>query len=97
MFKTAIPALARATTPGMPRPLNLWWIPLWGAMGAAATTSVSYSAAVMLLARRYVLTTGVPMSELVLFTREDRRELVRAASRLERTGPTAKTSEQLRP
>ena len=77
--------------------LNLWWIPLWGVMGAAAATSVSYSATVILLTRRYVLTTGVPVSELVRFTREDRRELLRAASLLERSGPTTKTSEQLRP
>ncbi len=62
--------------------LNLWWIPLWGIAGAAVATSISYSAAVMLLARRYVRLAEVRWSELFRFTRDDWGGLKRAAGAL---------------
>lgn len=62
--------------------LNLWWIPLWGIAGAALATSISYSAAVLLLARRYVRVAEVGWSELLRFRREDWGDLRRAAAAL---------------
>jgi len=58
--------------------LNLWWIPLWGAAGAAAATSVSYSGAVVLLGRSYLGESGVGWRDLLLLSRSDRHWLARA-------------------
>jgi len=57
--------------------LNLWWIPIWGAAGSAAATSISYSAAVVLLGRRYVRASGVRWRELFVLTRAERGRLAR--------------------
>ncbi len=57
--------------------LNLWWIPIWGIMGAAAATSLSYSAAVLLLARRYTRVSNVGWMELVRFDKGDLRAISR--------------------
>ena len=57
--------------------LNLWWIPIWGIMGAAAATSLSYSATVLLLARHYTRVSGVGWMELVRFDKGDLRALSR--------------------
>ena len=73
--------------------LNLWWIPLWGIAGAAVATSISYSAAVMLLARRYVRLAEVRWSELFRFTRDDWGGLKRAAGALG-AGRTTPVSEE---
>jgi O-antigen/teichoic acid export membrane protein len=63
--------------------LNLWWIPIWGAAGAAAATSISYTAAVYLLGRRYRRESGVGWRELLRF---DRAELAGAVASLTRRG-----------
>jgi O-antigen/teichoic acid export membrane protein len=57
--------------------LNLWWIPIWGAAGSAAASSISYSAAVILLGRRYMRASGVGWSELLVLTPSERGELAR--------------------
>jgi O-antigen/teichoic acid export membrane protein len=57
--------------------LNLWWIPIWGAAGAAAATSISYTGAVILLGRRYMRESAVGWSDLLVLTRSERGELVR--------------------
>lgn len=57
--------------------LNLWWIPIWGAAGAAAATSISYTSAVYLMGRRYCRETGATWGELLLLTRGDRGQLLR--------------------
>ncbi len=64
--------------------LNLWWIPLWGIAGAAAATSISYSAAVFLLARRYRKASGATWSELILLSGADRANLVVKVTELAR-------------
>ncbi len=55
--------------------LNIWWIPIWGAAGAAAATSISYTAAVFLLGRRYCRLSGAAWRELLWLTREDRTRI----------------------
>lgn len=55
--------------------LNLWWIPLWGATGAALATSCSYTAAAFVLARRYRRLAGVGWRDLLLLRRSDRSAL----------------------
>lgn len=55
--------------------LNAWWIPRFGAAGAAAATSVSYTAAVFLLGRRYRREADVAWSELLWLARDERRRL----------------------
>jgi O-antigen/teichoic acid export membrane protein len=68
--------------------LNLWWIPIWGAAGSAAATSISYSAAVILLGRCYTRAAGVRWSELLVLTRSERGELVRLIFRTARRQST---------
>jgi O-antigen/teichoic acid export membrane protein len=51
--------------------LNLWWIPIWGAAGAAAATSVSYGAAALLLAWLYRRLSGSRWSDLLVYRRSD--------------------------
>jgi O-antigen/teichoic acid export membrane protein len=58
--------------------LNLWWIPIWGAAGGAAAASLSYTAAVLLLARRYRLASGASWRELLVLDRSDGAVLARA-------------------
>jgi O-antigen/teichoic acid export membrane protein len=67
--------------------LNLWWIPIWGAAGAAAATSVSYTAAVLLLGRRYRRESGAGWGELLLLTRADRTRLSDSLARYARRRP----------
>ena len=67
--------------------LNLWWIPIWGAAGAAAATSVSYTAAVLLLGRRYRRESGAGWGELLLLTRADRTRLSESLARYARRRP----------
>jgi O-antigen/teichoic acid export membrane protein len=64
--------------------LNLWWIPIWGAAGSAAASSISYSAAAILLGRRYMRVSGVRWSELLVLTRSERSELARLVLRTAR-------------
>lgn len=66
--------------------LNLWWIPIWGAAGSAAATSVSYTAAVILLSRRYVRESGAGWRELLFLTRSELRDLLQLITRRSRTG-----------
>jgi O-antigen/teichoic acid export membrane protein len=61
--------------------LNLWWIPIWGAAGSAAASSISYSAAVFLFGRRYTQVSGARWSELIVLTRSERGELARLIRR----------------
>jgi O-antigen/teichoic acid export membrane protein len=67
--------------------LNLWWIPIWGAAGSAAATSISYGTAVILLGLRYRRVSGIGWRELLLLTRSERAELARAVARSPRGRP----------
>ncbi|NIR45300.1 MAG: polysaccharide biosynthesis protein, partial [Gammaproteobacteria bacterium] len=49
--------------------LNLWWIPIWGASGAAAATTVSYGLAVVFLARRYLRESRASWVDLLILKR----------------------------
>jgi Na+-driven multidrug efflux pump len=73
--------------------LNLWWIPIWGAAGAAAATSISYTGAVYLMARRYCRETGAAWSELLVLNRRDRDHLARrlAVAMTDEPGPPLPT------
>jgi O-antigen/teichoic acid export membrane protein len=62
--------------------LNLWWIPIFGAAGAAAATSISYTAAVYLLGRRFCRVSGATWPELVWLTEEDREQLAKTVRML---------------
>lgn len=78
--------------------LNLWWIPIWGLAGAASATSVSYTAAVFVLAQRYRRASGASWGELLVFRPADWAELtsaLRAGLRRRRAG--GPLSEESRP
>ncbi len=55
--------------------LNLWWLPIWGLAGVAMATSVSYTAATVLLVQRYRHASGARWGELLLFRRSDWADL----------------------
>jgi O-antigen/teichoic acid export membrane protein len=74
--------------------LNLWWIPIWGAAGSAAATSVSYTAAVILLSRRYVRESAVGWREMLVLTRPELRELMRLISLKSRTRSADRTGRE---
>ncbi|NIR42892.1 MAG: oligosaccharide flippase family protein [Gemmatimonadetes bacterium] len=57
--------------------LNLWWIPIWGASGAAAATTVSYGVAVLFLARRYLRESRARWADLLVLSRTDMDQLTR--------------------
>ena len=44
--------------------LSWWWIPLWGAAGAAVATSVSYGAAIVLGLGLFFRLSGLPVRVL---------------------------------
>ena len=58
--------------------LNLWWIPLWGIEGAALATSVSYTAAVILLGFAYRRESGESWGAILAFGGADLDDLFRA-------------------
>jgi O-antigen/teichoic acid export membrane protein len=89
-------ALANGSMAVLNIALNLWWIPIWGAAGAAAATSVSYTAAVLLLGRRYRRESGAGWSELLLLTRADRTRLTDAFARYARRRPARGVSQEPR-
>jgi O-antigen/teichoic acid export membrane protein len=46
--------------------LNLWWIPLYGAVGSAWASSVSYSLGALIFAAAYARLSRVPLADLFL-------------------------------
>lgn len=66
--------------------LNLWWIPIWGAAGAAAATSISYTAAVFLLGQRYRRESGAGWRDLLILEPLERAALARRLVSLGRRG-----------
>lgn len=59
--------------------LNLWWIPTWGALGAALASSVSYGLGALLFLAWTAQLAGAPLSEGMVPTRSDWLLLGRAA------------------
>ncbi len=74
--------------------LNLWWIPIWGAAGSAAATSISYSAAVILLGRRYVRESAAGWRDLLVLTRSERADLARLILRAAGRRSTGRTDRE---
>jgi Na+-driven multidrug efflux pump len=56
--------------------LNLWWIPRWGAAGAALASTVSYSAGALGLVVCYRRITGVRWRDLLLPSRSETRIVI---------------------
>lgn len=74
--------------------LNLWWIPIWGAAGSAAASSISYSAAVFLFGRRYTQVSGARWRELLVLTRSECGELARLIRRTARGRSTDRGAQE---
>ncbi|MEI6853871.1 MAG: oligosaccharide flippase family protein [Bacteroidota bacterium] len=51
--------------------LNFLWIPIWGCIGAAWATNVSYFSGAVILLFAYARITKTPLSDLLLFRKED--------------------------
>lgn len=76
--------------------LNLWWIPIWGVVGAAAATSCSYGAAAALLAWWYRRVAGARWRDLLILNRDDWRQLRVGLRRILAGGPGQAVSRESR-
>ncbi|TSJ45803.1 polysaccharide biosynthesis C-terminal domain-containing protein [Fluviicola chungangensis] len=63
--------------------LNLFFIPWWGAKGAALASSVSYSVAAMIFLWIYSVTVKIPVREIISLRRTDFDPLIKAFKRNE--------------
>ena len=55
--------------------LNLWFIPIWGEMGAAISSSIAYTLAAVMcyfFLRHFV---KVPITQTLLINKEDRKKM----------------------
>lgn len=69
--------------------LDLWWIPLYGVMGAAWASLIAYGVAFAGSSIAFSLVTGIPYASAFVPQREDYRLLVETARRLARRGRAA--------
>jgi O-antigen/teichoic acid export membrane protein len=58
--------------------LNLWWIPVWGILGAALASSVSYGVEALVILGWTARLAGVPLSQGIVPRRSDWADLWRA-------------------
>lgn len=59
--------------------LNLWWIPLYGIVGAGLASSVSYSTTALLTAHAFSKITGIPWPQFLIIDRGEATALLRYA------------------
>jgi len=80
--KPGIVTVAAATGIPVNLALNLWWIPRWGAVGAAWASTVSYSVVTGLVLVAFLRASGLGVAEVLVPGRRDAVEVYSRLSRL---------------
>lgn len=65
--------------------LDLWWIPMWGVLGAAAASAIAYASQTALLLHRHAAHQGLGVARYLLAGRDD-WHLLRGRMRAARSG-----------